>query len=155
MVFPMKARPALSYHSGGRKFGALRDDGKRLHAGCDLIAPIGTPVYAVADGRITAFYHFYKSSWAIEVHHGGFVVRYGEVKPQLAAGLKVGDQVFAKQMLGEVGKLEGLNSSMLHFELYAGTHQGPLSVAANTPYRRRADLKDPTAELDAAAMPFG
>lgn len=155
MVFPMKARPALSYHSGGRKFGALRDDGKRLHAGCDLIAPIGTPVYAVADGEIIAFYHFFKTSFAIEVDHGDFLVRYGEVKPQLAAGLAKGSRVFAKQLLGEVGKLEGLNSSMLHFELYAGTHRGPLTVAANEPFRRRADLTDPTRALDEAALPFG
>jgi hypothetical protein len=44
---------------------------------------------------------------------------------------------------------------MLHFELYAGTHRGPLTAAANEPFRRRADLQDPTAELDAAALPFG
>ena len=32
---------------------AKRIPGVRKHAGCDLIAPVGTKVYAVADGKIT------------------------------------------------------------------------------------------------------
>ena len=38
---------------------------------------------------------------------------------------------------------------MLHFELYAGTDNGPLTILAHPPFMRRADLQDPTAFLDA------
>ena len=54
MLFPLKQRPALSYHSGVRTFGAPRGNG-RLHAACDLIAPVGTPIFAVAKGVIGIF----------------------------------------------------------------------------------------------------
>lgn len=48
------ARPA----QGGMKtfdsprFGMTRNDGTRAHTGIDLDAPVGTPIYAVADGLI-------------------------------------------------------------------------------------------------------
>ena len=54
--FPLdKALRNKDYHNGGKAFGSDRDDGKRAHAGCDLIAPVGTPIYAVADGTIIEY----------------------------------------------------------------------------------------------------
>jgi hypothetical protein len=38
--------------------------------------------------------------------------------------------------------------SMLHFEVYAGTLQGPLSVKDNKPFERRADLVNSADLLD-------
>ena len=35
------------------RFGMVRDGGARAHAGVDLDAPVGTPIFAVADGVIT------------------------------------------------------------------------------------------------------
>ncbi|CDS48418.1 Peptidase, M23/M37 family [Polaromonas sp. CG9_12] len=35
------------------RFGMVRDGGARAHTGVDLDAPVGTPIFAVADGVIT------------------------------------------------------------------------------------------------------
>lgn len=151
MRFPLKFMPKESYKEGMRRFGANRDHGHRLHAGCDLYAPIGTPVYAVADGTVLGAGPFYLGTWAITVDHGIFTVRYGEVKPKLATGIKAGAPVQAGQLLGEVGQLKGLKMSMVHFEMYRGTETGPLTQKG-TKYQRRKDLLDPTPFLDAAEI---
>jgi murein DD-endopeptidase MepM/ murein hydrolase activator NlpD len=80
MYFPLKEKPKGSYHEAPRNFGARRSHGKRKHAGCDLYAAVGTGVYAVADGTVLAAYPFYLGTWAVEVDHGDFIVRYGEVQ---------------------------------------------------------------------------
>ena len=121
MLFPLSFRPAESYHERPRSFGAPRDGGTRSHAGCDLYAPIGTPIRAVADGVVLNFYFFYKDTWALEVDHFEFVVRYGEIRKDLPPGVRIGAQVQAGQELGTVGRLTGLDISMLHFEMYQGT----------------------------------
>lgn len=148
MRFPFNKRPRWSYTSGGRYFGAKRKGG-RLHAGCDLLAPEGTAVYAVEEGKITAHYPFYSGTDALEVKHkGGFIVRYGEIS-KLASGLKVGSTVKRGQHIAYVGKLNS-GSSMLHFELYTGSQSGKLTNRSNKPYQRRSDLIDPTPFLDKA-----
>jgi len=153
LQFPLKRRPGYSYKKGARFYGAKRKGG-RLHAGCDLIAPVGTKIYAVADGVIHKYKNFYHQTHALVViHTGGFVVRYGEVSPSgLAPGLKVGSKVKSGQFIAYVGQLSG-GSHMLHFELYTGTESGKLTVRSNKPYQRRADLVDPTNYLDNASLP--
>ncbi len=153
LQFPLKRRPSSSYKKGARYYGAKRKGG-RLHAGCDLIAPVGTKIYAVADGVIKKYKNFYHHTHAIVVlHTGGFVVRYGEVSPSgLAPGLKIGSKVKSGQFIAYVGQLSG-GSHMLHFELYTGTESGRLTVRSNKPYQRRADLVDPTVYLDKASLP--
>src|ERR1035438_5940841 len=51
-TFPLKHRPKESYKERPRSFGGPRAGGKRKHAGCDLYAPAGTEVLAVADGTV-------------------------------------------------------------------------------------------------------
>ena len=153
--FPLNARPRLSYKTGGRYFGAPRTTstgGHRSHAGCDLIVPKGTPIVAVADGEVIRNpYYFYSGTYALEVRHtGGFVVRYGEISTA-AQGVSAGGSVTRGQVIAFVGKLES-GSSMLHFEMYAGTASGALTVRGNPPYQRRSDLLDPTPYLDQATL---
>jgi murein DD-endopeptidase MepM/ murein hydrolase activator NlpD len=78
MPFPLPFMPA-GYKTGGRKFGADRPNGRR-HAGSDLTAPLGTPIFAVADGLVLdPPRDFYHGTWAFSVNHGGYVVRYCEI----------------------------------------------------------------------------
>jgi murein DD-endopeptidase MepM/ murein hydrolase activator NlpD len=151
--FPMTARPAESYKEGMRRFGANRSNGRK-HAGVDLYAPVGTPIYALDDGEVIQnLYHFYLGTYALEIRHPNFVARYGEIRQDVPRELKRGARVRKGQLIGHVGHLQGLNMSMLHLEIYSGTGAGELTVAANRPYMRRADLLDPTPILDRAAMP--
>ena len=153
LLFPLEQRPPVSYKGGGRQFGANRSKGRK-HAGIDLYAPVGTPVRAMADGKVVQVYAFYLGTWVIEVDHGDFIARYGEVKP---TGLKVkgNQEVKRGQLLGQVGKLQGLKSSMLHLEMYS-SNKSPkvegLTLRGKPPYQRRSDLMDPTASIDKAVM---
>ncbi len=69
--------------------------------------------------------------------------------PGAAGG--AGNSVARGQVIAFVGKLES-GSSMLHFEMYAGTASGSLTVRGNPPYQRRSDLLDPTPYLDQATL---
>lgn len=149
-------------------FGAARS-GDRLHAGCDLYWTDddgneyvngyynyndNRAVYAIADGTITAYYPFYLGTSAVEVDHGDFVIRYGEVDDAgLAGGLEVGSEVTAGQQIAVMGDLDiGTTWSMLHLELYSGELSGPLTDTGNWSYlnvpngnyQRRGDLMDCT-----------
>ena len=143
-VFPIPFVPELAYTAGARYFGAGRSGGRK-HAGCDLIAPRGTDVYAVDDGIvIQGPYHFYSKTYALEVKHDNFVVRYGEIEKDVAAGVRAEAKLSRGQLIGSVGGLK-----MLHFEMYSGSETGGLTVRSNPPYQRRSDLIDPTPYLDA------
>lgn len=150
-VFPLHRRPDQDYHTGSRRFGADRRGGRK-HAGCDLIAPEGTEILAMADGRvIRGPYLFYSGTYALEVKQDdGRVVRYGEIQQLLPSGVEVGAPVSCGQVIARVGRLDS-GSSMLHLEMYEGTQNGSLTQAGNQ-YKRRADLIDPTPHLDGAPL---
>jgi murein DD-endopeptidase MepM/ murein hydrolase activator NlpD len=146
-TFPLPSRPLQSYKTGGRQFGASRNQGKRLHAGCDLISSQNTKIYAVEGGQVTkGEYLFYHGTYAIEFTlDSGIVVRYCEIKG-VAPGIKLGSTLIEGELIAYVGKM--YVDSMLHFEMYEGTETGPLTVRSNPPYMRRSDLIDPTDYLD-------
>lgn len=131
-------------------FNAWRDGGMRKHAGCDLYATVGRPVYAIEDGVVKYAQAFYLGTDELVVV-GNRTVRYGEVMPgsHQGLGLRVGSQVKKGQMIAKVGKLIGIPQPMLHFELYKGTASGYLTVrsAAGGAHQRRSDLQNPTTEL--------
>lgn len=162
-TFPLHFRPDQSYHVSPRSFGALRDDGKRKHAGCDLYAPPGTPVLACLDGVVVRGpYLFYDGVYALEVRRAdGSMIRYGEIGRR--ASVSAGALVMEGQQIAVVGKIEHLSVSMLHFEMYSGAvpksgqgvpvpRTGPLTDVSRLPFKRRADLIDPTQFLDSCAL---
>jgi hypothetical protein len=148
MRFPLNFVPSQSWHAGALRFGSNRSGGRRKHAGCDLYAPIGTPVSAVTDGTVKGFAAFYMGTFALTIDHGAFWIRYGEISRNIASGLAPGDRVREGDQIGDVGDLLGLNLSMVHFEMYSGAGSGPLTVPSRAPFMRRSDLIDPTTYLD-------
>jgi murein DD-endopeptidase MepM/ murein hydrolase activator NlpD len=148
MSFPLPFVPEHDYHTGGRRFGAQRPNGRK-HAGCDLIAKPGTPIIAVDRGLVLRSpYKFYLAksgdwTYALEVTHtGGYIVRYTEIGG-VADGIKTGVHVQEGQTIAYVGA-----AKMLHLELYEGTVHGPLTDRSSAGFQRRADLQDPTGFLD-------
>jgi murein DD-endopeptidase MepM/ murein hydrolase activator NlpD len=114
------------------------------------MVPLGTRIYAVANGRVTLGpYPFYHGTHAIEVNHGKFTVRYCEIRGA-ADGIAVGSIVAAHDCIAYVGRM--FVDSMLHFEMYSNRSFGPLTVESNPGFQRRADLIDPAPYLDRWAL---
>ena len=153
-IFPLRSRPSLSYKTGGRYFGAPRSYGRK-HAGCDLIAPPGTNVLAMADGKVIHSYGFWEGTNALEIKHdNGMIIRYCEIS--VVSAMTPGTRVSQGQVIAQI-KRSNRNTNMLHLEIYKGTSSGQLTQKQNssnyhyvTPrkYQRRSDLLDPTPYLD-------
>jgi len=154
--FPFEQLPSHDWTSGMRCFAANRAGG-RAHAGCDLYFQADTIIHAIADGTvIRGPEKFYLGTYAIEIDHGSFIARYGEV--QQSAFVRKGDRVKAGQRIARVGHLVNIQvpSDMLHLELYDKTSFGPLTVSSSAgkkagdgrPFMRRKDLIDPTPKLN-------
>lgn len=170
--FPFPESASSPYQgpgSGMRAFGAWRSGGTRAHAGVDLYFPDFTPVLALADGEVVRGPDsFYLKTFALEIDHGTFIGRYGELAPETTPPVRKGDTVERGQVLGRIGILTRANgkrlnvpSMMLHFEMYDKTETGPLTRAKGTSARhtnsalffRRRDLIDPTGFLHRAPFP--
>ncbi|ATZ68073.1 M23 family metallopeptidase [Acinetobacter haemolyticus] len=149
-LYPLKtSQKTNSYKSGAGRFGSNRGGGKRKHAGCDLYAPTGTEVRAMADGKVRLVTRFYAGTDVIEIVHEKHIIRYGEVL--LGKSLvKAGDNVRRGQIIGYVGQLSiKVPSMMLHLEMYANpSDTSGLTVRGANAYQRRTDLIDPTLILD-------
>ena len=90
----------------------------RNHKGIDLAAPIGTPIYATADGMIE------RSGWAsgygkvVYIDHGnGIQTRYGHMS---ARSVFEGDTVRKGDVIGYVGSTGLSTGPHLHYEMYRG-----------------------------------
>ena len=154
--------------AGMRAFGSRRSGGSRAHAGVDLYFPDFTEVRSMTDGVVTRGpYPFYLDTFAVEVDHGAFLARYGEIAPERVWHVEEGDEVERGQQIGRVGILTqangsrlGVPSMMLHLEIYDKTASGRLTRAVGTsartalgvPYFRRRDLIDPSAFVHRAAI---
>lgn len=112
-----------------------------FHAGLDFAAPIGTPIYAAADGVVVEGRERYNVSgfgswiWLDCQESVGKDFIYGHVKH---AGIlvKAGDRVRAGQQIGVVGNEGQSTGPHLHFEVWGspgrlgGSHQDPAPYLA-------------------------
>lgn len=148
---PVKGRQVSDPTGGARYFGAPRTNG-RAHAAIDFIAPGGTLVYAMTDGKVIRTSVFFQNTSAVEVQNtDGTIARYCEIAPSVSVNTIVqrGD-VIGKIITNYAG------TSMLHLEMYIGTASGSLSQGNNSSnykyvtvrnYERRSDLINPTGAI--------
>lgn len=98
-------------------WGHARSEG-RAHEGIDILAPQGTPVLAVADGRIVRFFDSERGGVTIYQFDrtDRFVYYYAHLSAR-AAGLAEGDQVRQGRVIGYVGMTGNAPIPHLHFEI--------------------------------------
>lgn len=107
----MPVRGATFTSGFGQRWG-------RLHAGVDLAAPIGTPVYAAAMGTVSRAGWLGGYGYSIDINHGGGVVtRYAHLSAMYVAA---GTTVQAGQQIGAVGSTGNSTGPHLHFEIRRG-----------------------------------
>jgi murein DD-endopeptidase MepM/ murein hydrolase activator NlpD len=99
-------------------------DRPRPHMGIDIVANIGTPVVASANGRVASAGHRGDYGLLIEIDHGhGIRTRYAHLS---GTSVKVGQMVKRGQEIGAVGTTGLSVGPHLHYEvLVNGRHSNP------------------------------
>ena len=88
----------------------------RLHAGIDMGAPTGTPIYASDGGTVTRAGWYSGYGLCVDISHGdGKETRYGHCSKLL---VNVGDKVYQGQEICLVGNTGHSFGSHLHFEIH-------------------------------------
>ena len=87
-----------------------------MHAGIDLAGPLGTPIYATADGVVG------RSEWAngygnlVEINHGpNLQTRYGHLSRSLVSA---GQRVKRGDLIGLMGSTGRSTGAHVHFEVW-------------------------------------
>lgn len=108
----------VSHLSFTSNFGFRSDPfrgGRAMHAGVDIPGPIGTPIYATADGIVGRAQRLGGYGNYIEIEHGqGIQTRYGHLSAILVAPytrVKRGD------LIGRMGSTGRSTGSHLHYEV--------------------------------------
>ncbi|MCW2382757.1 MULTISPECIES: M23 family metallopeptidase [unclassified Sphingobium] len=105
----------------------------RMHQGIDIPGPIGTPIYATADGVVR------RSQWVngygnlVEINHGnGLETRYGHMSKLIA---QPNERVRRGQLIGLMGSTGRSTGSHLHYEVrIAGSAVNPMPYLEGTNY---------------------
>ena len=110
--FDIPVKSNFRFTSGfGQRWG-------RLHAGTDFAGPVGTPIYATADGVVT--FAGWSSGYGRLVkiqHEFGIETRYAH---QSAIRVSVGQRVSRGQQIGDMGNSGRSTGSHLHYEVRVG-----------------------------------
>lgn len=111
----VKPVAAMSFTSN---FGFRSDPfrgGRAMHAGVDIPGPVGTPIYATADGIVGRAQRLGGYGNYIEIEHGsGIQTRYGHLSRIMVAS---GTRVVKGQEIGKMGSTGRSTGSHLHYEV--------------------------------------
>jgi murein DD-endopeptidase MepM/ murein hydrolase activator NlpD len=103
----------------------------RPHPGIDYAAPPGTPIWAVADGVVEYRARAGASGNLVRIRHaGGYTSHYAHLA-NFAGGLRVGDQVEQKQLIGYVGSTGLSTGPHVCFRVKKdGSYVDPMRIAS-------------------------
>jgi murein DD-endopeptidase MepM/ murein hydrolase activator NlpD len=109
-------------------FGYRKDpfsERREFHYGIDIAAPIGTPVYATADGVVSGTETSRGYGKVVKIDHGfGYSTVYAHLSKYL---VKRGEVVTKGQKIAEVGITGRTTGPHLHYEVRQfGVHKNPL-----------------------------
>lgn len=92
-----------------------------MHDGVDLAGPIGTPIYAAADGVVkeAGYTNSGYGAWVLLTHSDGTVTRYGHIDSWT---VQVGQRVFAGDQIATIGNRGNSTGPHLHFSVLLGGH---------------------------------
>ena len=99
--------------------------GRRAHKGVDLAEPVGSPVYATADGVVSRADWFSSYGLYISLEHGGNIqTRYGHLS---RLNVAAGQAVHKGDLIGYVGTTGRSTGPHLHYEVrIAGVAVNPV-----------------------------
>jgi murein DD-endopeptidase MepM/ murein hydrolase activator NlpD len=88
---------------------------RAMHAGIDLAGPIGTPIYATADGIVGRSEYSGAYGNLVEINHGqGIQTRFGHMSRLIA---RPGQRVRRGELIGLMGSTGRSTGSHLHYEV--------------------------------------
>jgi murein DD-endopeptidase MepM/ murein hydrolase activator NlpD len=123
-----------------------------MHPGLDLAGPIGTPIYATADGVVL------RAGWnsggygnLVEIDHGrGITTRYGHMSAIL---VRPGDRITRGQQVGRMGSTGRSTGSHLHYEVRIdGRAVNPMPFMKSTDYVLAMQRRSGAAPMESLAI---
>ncbi len=128
---PMEFSRITSGFSAARFHPILRVT--RAHQGTDYAAPVGTPVRATGNGKVTFAGRRGGYGNVVELQHGGsFTTLYAHLS-RVAPQVRVGARVNQGETIGFVGQTGWATGPHLHYEFRVGNvHRDPQTVALPT-----------------------
>lgn len=88
----------------------------KFHYGIDILAPIGTPIYAPAKGKVVSIRRRYGYGLTLKIDHGnGIITFYAHLHKTF---VRVGDVVKRGDLIAEVGNTGRSTGPHLHYEVW-------------------------------------
>jgi murein DD-endopeptidase MepM/ murein hydrolase activator NlpD len=126
-----------------------------MHAGIDLAGPTGTPIYATADGVISAA-GFNSGGYGnlVKIDHGrGIETRYGHLSAILVSP---GQRVVRGQQIARMGSTGRSTGSHLHYEVRIdGRAVNPIPFMKSTDYLLAMQKSDGGVSMDGGHVALG
>jgi murein DD-endopeptidase MepM/ murein hydrolase activator NlpD len=90
-----------------------------MHDGIDVAGPVGTPIYAAADGVVkeAGYTNSGYGAWVLITHSDGTVTRYGHINSWT---VQVGQRVVAGDQIATIGNRGNSTGPHLHFSVLVG-----------------------------------
>lgn len=124
-IFPI-SQEEVNISSG---YGMRRDPvtgTRKQHEGIDFLAPVGTPVYATADGKVAVAERKGGFGNCVEIAHGfNYLTRYAHLSELL---VEEGTEVKRGDLIGKVGSSGKSTTPHLHYEvIFKGEAENPIN----------------------------